>query len=66
MITELKPVALIRAWQNVRRKMNQGIQCGMPLGMLLCGLAAGPLPGAESRISLSDGLAQSPGPHLTY
>jgi hypothetical protein len=35
-------------------------------GMLVCGLAAGPLPGAESRIRLSDGLAQSPGPHLTY
>ena len=39
---------------------------GMLFGMLLCGLAAGPLPGAESGISLSDGLAQSPGPRLTY
>jgi hypothetical protein len=46
--------------------MNQGILCGMLPGMLVCGLAAGPLPGAEIRISLSDGLAQSPGPHLTY
>lgn len=59
-------VALIRALQEVQRKMNQGVLCGIPLGMLLCGLATGPLPGAESRISQSDGLALSPAPHLTY
>jgi hypothetical protein len=46
--------------------MNQGILSGTLLGMLLGGLAAGPLPGAESPISPSDGHAQFPGQHLTY
>jgi hypothetical protein len=46
--------------------MNHGLLCGIPLGMLFCGLAAGPLPGAENGKSVSEGLAQSPGPHLRY
>ena len=46
--------------------MNQGILSGTLLAMLLGGLAAGPLPGAESPIRLSDGHTQLPGPHLMY
>ena len=62
----ITPVILVRTTQNVQNRMNHGVRCGMLCGILLCGLAAGPLPGAESQISVSERLAQSPGRHLTY